>query len=82
MEDSKKQRFENSEDYLDEYLFNSETPTICKEMNCGAVFESEPKHSEIEMLRKKLLDIIEEFEGGASSPFVCIQNIKNKLKNE
>lgn len=70
------------ESYLDEYLFNSETPTICKEMNCGAVFEDEPKHDEIDMLRKKLLDIIEDFENGASNPFVCIKNIKNNLKNE
>jgi hypothetical protein len=25
---------------LEDYLFDSETPAICKEMNCGAIFET------------------------------------------
>lgn len=66
----------NNDNYLEEYLFSADTPAFAKEMNCGAVFEE----SEIDLLHKKLMGIIENFEIGAITPFECIRTIKDSIK--
>lgn len=67
----------NNDNYLEEYLFNADTPAFAKEMNCGAVFEE----SETETLHKKLMGVIENFEIGAITPFECIKTIKERLND-